>query len=385
MALKDNSLEALLADGFTKRMADEYLMLMDRENKSGFYDKDFLEWAHSHGFFAEDAIIGGVNDNNIDDYLSDYDFWKLWPLNSWERIWINDKLTLNALVQDSDLQKYVPAYYYYTGHTSPDGLLPLNGSGYAPGMEGVIDTLKKVGDYACKPCNGTMGEGFHHLVYKNGAFGIDGEEVTQAGIEDWVKAHRNFVFTEFIRPAGYLAEINPLIHTIRVVYYNITGADPQPSSTYFRFALDSGKTGAGCNYDIPKDLETAAYDCYIDPATGEYGQGKLVYLDRVVNCPEHPISGKLAEGVVPQWDEFLDMMKRFSYKVGACDFLGFDAAWTEKGPMIMEINSHPGIKYMQVYKPIMTEPIAGEYFRQKLAAIDALDEAGKKRRNTVVR
>ena len=66
-------------------------------------------------------------------------------------------------------------------------------------------------------------------------------------------------------------------------------------------------------------------------------------------------------------------------------FLGFDAAWTEKGPMIMEINSHPGIKYMQVYKPNMTEPIAGEYFRQKLAAIDALDEAGKKRRNAVVR
>ena len=105
----------------------------------------------------------------------------------------------------------------------------------------------------------------------------------------------------------------------------------------------------------------------------------------MVDCPEHPISGKLAEGVVPQWDEFLNMMKRFSYKVGACDFLGFDAAWTEKGPMIMEINSHPGIKYMQVYKPIMTEPIAGEYFRQKLAAIDALDEAGKKRRNAVVR
>ena len=91
------------------------------------------------------------------------------------------------------------------------------------------------------------------------------------------------------------------------------------------------------------------------------------------------------EGVIPHWEEFLDMMKRFSYKVGACDFLGFDAAWTEKGPMIMEINSHPGIKYMQVFKPLLTEPVAREYFTQKLEAIDSLDEAGKKRRNGIVR
>lgn len=382
MAIKDNRLEALLADGFTKRMADEYLMLMENEKKSGYYDEAQLTWAHEHGFFAEDVILGGINDDNIDDYLSDYDFWKLWPLNSWERIWINDKLTLNALVQDSDLAKYVPAYYYYTG---PDGLLPLQGANYAPGLDGFVDTLRRERDFACKPCNGTMAEGFHHLQYTGSGFVIDGEDSTEAGIREFVESHKNLVFTEFIRPEGYLAEINPLIHTIRVVYYNITGADPQPSSTYFRFALQDGKTGNGSNYDIPTDADTAAYNCYIDPATGHYGNGKMCYPNRVVDCPCHPISGKLVEGDVPQWDEFLDMMKRFSYKVGACDFLGFDACWTEKGPMIMEINSHPGIKYMQTFRPLMTEEVAGPYFREKLARIDALDEAGKKRRNNVVR
>lgn len=382
MATKPQDLESLLADGFTKRMADEYLMLMDRENKSGFFDADILEWAHTHGFFAEDALIGGINESNYEQYLSDYDFWKLWPLNSWERIWINDKLTLNALVQDSDLAKYVPDYYYYTG---PDGLLPLNGSGYKPGIDGLIATLQEVGEFACKPCNGTMGEGFHRLTYKDGVYGVDGQDSTKAGVEEFVNTHQNFVFQEYIRAAGELAEINPLIHTIRVVYYNITGADPQPSSTYFRFALETGEKTAGCNYEIPTDLKTAAYNCYLDPKTGEFGQGKLVYLNRVEDCPNHPISGKLAEGVVPHWDEFLDMMKRFSYKVNACDFLGFDAAWTEKGPMITEINSHPGIKYMQVYKPLYTEEVAGAYFKEKLARIDALDEAGKKRRNGVVR
>ena len=87
-------------------------------------------------FCCRQAKRYGLTEDNLGDYLSDYDYWRLWPLNGWERIWINDKLTLNALVQDSDLARYVPAYFYYS---RPEGLLPLSGSG--------VDSLTDVGDY----------------------------------------------------------------------------------------------------------------------------------------------------------------------------------------------------------------------------------------------
>ena len=51
----------------------------------------------------------------------------------------------------------------------------------------------------------------------------------------------------------------------------------------------------------------------------------------------------------------------------------------------MEINSHSGIKYLQLFHPIWKDETLAPYYREKLAAIDALDEAGRARRNAIVR
>ena len=79
------------------------------------------------------------------------------------------------------------------------------------------------------------------------------------------------------------------------------------------------------------------------------------------------------------------MMRRLSLKVGACEYLGFDACITDKGPMIMEINSHTGVKYLQLFHPIWEDETLAAYYREKLDAIDGLDEAARLRRNAIVR
>ena len=79
------------------------------------------------------------------------------------------------------------------------------------------------------------------------------------------------------------------------------------------------------------------------------------------------------------------MMRRLSLKVGACEYLGFDACVTDRGPKIMEINSHTGVKYLQLFHPIWKNETLAAYYREKLAAIDALDEAGRTLRNGILR
>ncbi|MBX9033631.1 sugar-transfer associated ATP-grasp domain-containing protein [Gordonibacter massiliensis (ex Traore et al. 2017)] len=375
------NLEDLLADGFTERFAREYLMLLERERSSNLFDPDYLAWAHEHGFLAESACAYGLDDDNLESYLSDYDYWKLWPLNDWQRIWINDKLTLHALMQDSDLASYLPAYFYYS---KPHGVLPLADSLYAPGIEGLIETLRREGTFACKPCNGTEATGFHKLAYREG-FSIDGERTEEAGIRAFVEQHPNYVFTEFIKPEASLAAINPLIHTLRILVLNPTGADPVPVLAYLRFAIEDGESGNGSNYRIPSEADISDFNVRVNLETGAYDKGKLVFINRVVDSPRHPTSGVLVEGTIPHWDKLLEMIRRISLKVGACEYLGFDACLTDKGPKIMEINSHSGIKYLQLYSPIMEDKTAASYYRAKLAEIDALDEAGKRRRNGVIR
>lgn len=379
---KPQNLDALLADGFTERFAREYLEILDREKASGMYEPDYLAWSHAHGFCAESAYAYGLAEDNLDDYLSDYDYWRLWPLNGWERIWINDKLTLNALLQDSDLARYLPTYFYYS---RPEGLLPLSGSDYAPGVDGLLACLRREGTFACKPSNGTEANGFHKLEWHEGTYRLDGEEVTETGVREFVSTHPNYVFTEFIRPEASLAAINPLIHTIRALVINPTGSAPTPTIGYLRFALEGADEGNGANYVPPTEDQIGAYNVQIDLETGEYGNGKLVFANRVVDSPRHPTSGVLAEGTLPYWDEAKEMMRRLSLKVGACEYLGFDACITDKGPRIMEINSHSGIKYLQLFHPIWKDETLAPYYREKLAAIDALDETGRARRNAIVR
>ena len=374
------TLQDLLADGFTERFAREYLSILERERQCGMFDPAYLSWAHAHGFCAESACAYGLDEDNLGDYLSDYDYWRLWPLNGWERIWINDKLTLNALLQDSELSRYLPTYFYYS---RPEGVLPLVGSGYEGGMEGFLSCLRREGVFACKPSNGTEASGFHRLEWKDGSYHLDGTEVGERGVREFVEANPNYVFTEFIHPEASLAAVNPLIHTIRALVINPTGADPMPTLGYLRFALEGADEGNGANYVPPTEEQIGSYNVQIDLATGAYGNGKLVFANRVVDSPRHPTSGVLVEGTLPRWDEALQMMRRIALKVGACEYLGFDACITERGPMIMEINSHSGIKYLQLFHPIWKDETLAPYFRERLAAIDALDEAARGRRNAV--
>lgn len=377
------TLDSLLADGFTRRRAKEYLDILSWEESSGLFDSAYLAWAHKNGFCAESACAYGLTEDNLGDYLSDYDYWRLWPLNSWQRIWINDKLTLNALLGGSDLAGYLPVYFYYS--RPEGGLLPLSGSGYAPGVEGLLACLRREGSFACKPCNGSTSAGFHHLEFRDGAFRVDGEEVTSDGIKEFVGSHPNYVFTEFIRPEASLAAINPLIHTLRALVINPTGTQPTPTIAYLRFGMEDGSRGTGANYVAPTNADICSYNVEINLKSGHYGNGRLVYANRVEDAPRHPTSGALVEGVIPQWEAVLEMMRRLSLKVSACEYLGFDACVTDKGPKIMEINSHTGVKYLQLFHPIWKDETLAPYYREKLAAINALDETGRTLRNGIVR
>ena len=112
----DNKLEALLKAGFARKMANRYLGNLERERKSNaearFIDPDLLEWAHANGFYGETAVALRLNEQNKDDYLSDYDYCRVWPLNDWERFWINDKLTFAYMFAGTEFEKYIPESYY---------------------------------------------------------------------------------------------------------------------------------------------------------------------------------------------------------------------------------------------------------------------------------
>ena len=103
--LINNTMDAMLADGFTRRMGQEYLDAIAKEDASDLFDPAYRDWAHERGFFAESAYAFHLSDSNVADYMSDYDYYRVWPLNNWQRIWINDKLTLKYMLSGTEFDR----------------------------------------------------------------------------------------------------------------------------------------------------------------------------------------------------------------------------------------------------------------------------------------
>ena len=110
----DWTIDGMLRAGFSKKMADYLHGLWKQEKESGLWAEEDLEWAHARGFLAESAVAYNLKEaEHIEDYLSDYEYYRIWPLNSWERIWINDKLTLKYMLAGTKYDRYMPKYFYY--------------------------------------------------------------------------------------------------------------------------------------------------------------------------------------------------------------------------------------------------------------------------------
>ena len=79
------------------------------------------------------------------------------------------------------------------------------------------------------------------------------------------------------------------------------------------------------------------------------------------------------------------MVEGLADRFNLVEYMGFDICETPDGPKLIEINSHSGGKYLQVFTPFLKDAYLGDYFRGKLAAIDALSAGDIVRRNETVR
>ena len=378
----DNRMSALLENGFSQRMAREYQDTLLKEDENPMFDPAYRSWAHSHGFFVESACAFGLSDDNIGDYLSDYDYFRVWPLNSWQRVWINDKLTLKYMLIGTEFERFLPKYYFYTAQ---QGIMPLSDAG-APGtMDALLGVLREVGEFACKPANGERAVGFNKLSYSDGAYLIDNREATEDEVRDFVASHPNNIFTEFFHAGCGMEEISPVVHTLRVQTANPTGTDPVLAASYLRFATGAGADDSVPNYRAPETEDVCSFNVRFDMDSGRFGDGRLVYGNRVVPSERHLDTGALGEGTLPHWDELRAMVEGVADRFNLVEWMGFDVCVTPDGPKLIEINSHSGSKYLQMFTPFMADEYLGGYFRGKLDAIAALDARGVAARNATVR
>lgn len=351
----------LLEAGSQNKMTSAYLKRVNHERARGFFDAKFLDWCHEKGFFAENASIFGLAEgDSVDGLISDWEYCRSWPFNSWSRIWIDDKITLKYFLGD-ELAEVMPEYYFYS---TPNGLRALCDSplGSRQDSGALLEILRMKGELACKPNNGSLSIGFTKIEYRDGVFFLNDEPACESDILEFVLGTPNLLISEYLHPCKEFARVNPLAPTLRLVVINTEGTNPRIACGYMRFG--TSRCGSANYTSADEDYN---YFVDIDIDTGQYGDGRCVFHDHVEECPYHPDSGVLMEGAIPGWNKVLSAVDTTARRLFNVEYMGYDITICNDGaPKIMEINSFPQLRIPQMYRSLFRNSWVRDYFEIKI-------------------
>ncbi len=364
MIEKKTDYQNLVSDGFSDKFARYFINCINEEKNNELYDPEYGGWALSRGFLPSSAYAYGLNEDNYDRYLSDYDYYKIWPINSWSRIWVDDKMTLKYMLDGTEYSDLMPEYYWYSTKKGLRKMIDLREYG-SQDFDHFLKSLVEKKEFACKPNNGTGSVGFYKLEYDNNKIFLNKNKISKNELENRINKDQNYIYTEYLHPDDWHEKISPLIHTLRIVVINEEGNNPRILGGYLRFAT---KNHGESNF-FSKNLDDKAkfnFVSRVDFKNGQVSDAKSVYFNCAKNTPCHPDSNVLVNYTIENWNHVVDTIFGISKKLFNVEYMGFDVCFTTAGMKIMEINTHPGIKYMQVFDPFFADETNKKYFETKI-------------------
>ena len=333
------------------------------------YLKDYRESRHSigkvlgihrRGFTVPDWCYMGLNKRNYVNYLSNARYYGMHPLNGRYSAWIDDKLTLKYLCAGTELDQYMPEYYFHINARGDVLCLPdCPGEKTDAAVGDIAALLRQKGELAMKKIAGSIGEGFYKAEYCEGKYLLNGEQLDAEGFCRKTATLREYLVTEFLRPHRELALYCP--ETVNCIRYlmGVRGGKTLPLKGYIRFGTK--RSGYVENYNAGGVL------CYLN-ADGEFSEGNVIDFQRNRNCMvrEHPDTGRRLEGKIPMWENIVEACVAFHEHFPQMEYLGFDFVVTSDGKVkILEINSLTSLDAIQLDGSILDSRV-GAFFQERM-------------------
>lgn len=317
-------------------------------------------WAFRHGFWTRKMRYYNLNDANVKDFLPDFSYYKLHPINGFFSRWIDDKLTLRYLL--APFSEHLPSYYYHLFNGEilklPDCPTYLGTSN-----EDIVQLIHDKETLAVKPFAGSKGYGFHKLSLDGGSISLNNKQIKISELNNQIADWKSdgiggFIVMEYLHPCVDLADIWPeTANTIRIVMLRNKDKKPKVVDSYIRF----GTTKSG----VVDNMSQGSVFCKINIEDGKFSDGHIFGEDKEFADHEyHPESRKLLKGCIPHWNLIIDKLVMIGEYIPQVVWMGFDIVVTENGFKILEINSHQAID--QSNKPYLKEPDTKEFFENRM-------------------
>jgi hypothetical protein len=329
----------------TKEIFDDLL-----KNKNTTFKQKL--WAYRRGFLSDKIEAYGMTEENFKDYLSDFVYWNLHPINGIYSKWIDDKLTTKYILHP--FNEYLPKYFLHINsgriYCLPD--CPL---GIKENIDGIISLLIEQKNLALKLVAGSLGEGFYKLSVDSGSFYVNGKEVQESIMLKFLKKLDGYIVTEYLTSHEYVRKIYAgAPNTLRVMVINETGSNPILANAFMRF---------GTHYTgVVDNVSVGGICAIVNVENGQFYNPVQFVNHKIVDCKVHPDTKEVISGVLPHWNLIKRTLLEISRYIPQIKYFGYDVVITEVGFKILEINSLQDIKWFQFNYPLLRNNICEDFF-----------------------
>lgn len=342
-----------------------------RDDEAAFEaDEATKKWAMERGFFPGRVELYGLNEENYRNYLPDFGYFMIHPINHHFKIWINDKLTLKYVLNSCGCESTMPKYYLYVENTGDYTYMMDAPETVAKDKDFLLNLLKEKKFLAVKPNSGTSGGvGFMKWEWTGEGIRINNRDVELAEFQEIIKHLENYIVTEYCHQHEDLARIWPDSEcTLRVIMVKLPQENPYEQAKWHNtiaFARFGASMSGGAS-----NLSSGGIGIGFDFETGKFKDYGMRYKrfcpDGQVFCSEHPDTHAVwKECGLPNWDYVREKILHVCNHIGSLDYLGLDVIITKEGLTFCEINSHPACDYAQIMcQPVLANADARRFFEK---------------------
>ena len=305
--------------------------------------KDEKKFLIERGYAPYKTNRYGLNKNNYNNYLSDFDLYN--PKN-----YVSSRFAqlfehkLNTYYLLSPFKNYMPRHYWYID--SKKVILPIDVQKRTAGTINDVMSLIEKTPIAAKACLGGHGRGFYKIVKSDNDYFINNERSERKDVEALICGLSDYILTDYLKPNQVLQHLcgEGSYSVIRTL--SVFDKEDGPQITGAMIRLGCKKAG------IVSDYDGTIY-------TGvELDSGKLFkpYIRETEtwfsDCPNHPDTGIAIDEVeIICWDKIKETVKEITKYLPWAPYLVMDIIPTEDSFAILEINSHGEVQGIEGHYP----------------------------------
>ena len=298
------------------------------------------------GMYSLYGLDEGVDES---DYLSSVDRLRAGIINQSPDL-LDNKLSFHKYMRNQGLEEYLPALY---------GRIE-NGKLVSTDYDSVGEVLEDRSKIVMKGITGGGGKDVYICTMNDGRPVLFGRGGEASYLSEKKPELDKMLATEYCNQADYIERIYPeSANTIRVLTINPDHDDPFIAGAAHR--IGSNESGALDNFT------QRGLSARIDLETGKLGKAaSRLETNKLRWHDSHPSTGESIKGVqIPGWKLIKEQLIEITERTPELKYVGWDIIVTGSGKFkILEGNSYPNPRVIQIHDPLLKDPRVKQFFRQ---------------------